>query len=107
MAQSVLIIAESGSGKSTSLRNLNPDETFIINIANKPLPFKGWKSKYSLINKENPLGNMSNVSSGAGVMKVMDHVNEKLPHIKTLVIDDWQFMSSFEYFDRAAEKGWN
>ena len=43
MAQSVLIIADSGTGKSTSMRNLDPKETFIINIANKPLPFKGWK----------------------------------------------------------------
>jgi ABC-type nitrate/sulfonate/bicarbonate transport system ATPase subunit len=107
VAQSVLVIAESGSGKSTSLRGLNPDETFIINIANKPLPFKGWKNKYMLINKENPLGNLSNVSSVAGVLKVMNHVSEKMPHIKNLVIDDWQFMSSFEYFDRSAEKGWN
>ena len=43
MAQSVLVIADSGSGKSTSIRDLDPKETFIINIANKPLPFKGWK----------------------------------------------------------------
>ena len=33
MAQSVLIIADSGTGKSTSIRHLNPDETFVINIA--------------------------------------------------------------------------
>ncbi len=46
MAQSVLVIADSGSGKSSSMRNLNAEETFVINIANKPLPFKGWKSKY-------------------------------------------------------------
>ena len=38
MAQSVLVIADSGTGKSTSIRKLNPTETFIINIANKPLP---------------------------------------------------------------------
>ena len=54
MAQSVLVIADSGTGKSTAIRNLNPDETFIINIANKPLPFKGWKKNYTLISKENP-----------------------------------------------------
>ena len=44
MAQSVLVIADSGTGKSTSIRTLDPKETFIINIANKPLPFKGYKS---------------------------------------------------------------
>ena len=107
MAQSILVIAESGSGKSTSIRNLDPNETLIINIANKPLPFKGWKSKYALLDKENPKGNLLNVSSGPGVLKAMMHVNEKMPHIKNLVIDDWQYMSSFEYFDKANEKGWN
>jgi len=107
MAQSVLIIADSGSGKSTAIRNLNPEETFIINIANKPLPFKGWKSKYTLVSRDNPKGNMTNASSSAGILKAMAHVNEKMPHIKNLVIDDWQYMSSFEYFDRALEKGYD
>ena len=47
MAQSVLVIADSGTGKSTSIGNLDPKETFIVNIANKPLPFKGWKKQYT------------------------------------------------------------
>ena len=53
MAHSTLIIAESGTGKSTSIRNLPANETFIINIANKSLPFKGWKSKYKLCENSN------------------------------------------------------
>ena len=104
MAQSVLVIADSGTGKSTAIRDLNPDETFIINIANKPLPFKGWKKNYTLISKENPKGNLASSSSAAGIVKAVHHVDQKMPHIKTLVIDDWQYMSSFEYFDRANEK---
>ena len=107
MAQSVLIIADSGTGKSTSIRNLNPDETFIINIANKPLPFKGWKTNYTLISKENKKGNLASASSAAGIMKAITHVDQNMTHIKTLVIDDWQYMSSFEYFDRANEKGYD
>lgn len=107
MAQSVLIIADSGTGKSTSVRNLDSKETFLINIANKPLPFKGWKNKYSLISKENPKGNMTAASSAPGIMKAIQHVNDKMPHITNLVIDDWQYMSSFEYFDRANEKGYD
>ena len=106
MAQSVLIIADSGTGKSTSMRNLEPKSTVIINIANKPLPFKGWKSKYTVMNKDNPKGNLVAVSSAAGIGKAMKHVNDNMPHIKTLVVDDWQYMSSFEYFDRANEKGY-
>ena len=107
MAQSTLIIANSGSGKSTSIRNLNPEETFIINPANKTLPFRGWKKNYKLITKENKNGNMSNVCSAAGIIKCMKHVNANMPHIKNLIIDDWQYMSAFEYFDRAHEKGYD
>mgnify|MGYP003624698620 FL=1 len=107
MAQSVLVIADSGTGKSTAIRDLNPDETFIINIANKPLPFKGWKSSYKQINKENPKGNLTITSTAQGIVKAMKHVNDKLGHIKTIIVDDWQYMSSFEYFDRAHEKGYD
>ena len=107
MAASVLVIAESGSGKSTAIRTLDPSETVIINIANKPLPFKGWRKKYKLLDKANPDGNLLNVSSGPGVFKAMQHVSEKMSHVKHLVIDDWQYMSSFEYFDKANEKGYD
>ena len=107
MAQSVLVIADSGTGKSTSMRTLDPKETFIINIANKPLPFQGWKKNYTLISKDNPKGNMTSASSAPGIIKAMQHVNDKMPNIKTLIVDDWQYMSSFEYFDRANEKGYD
>jgi len=107
MAQSVLVIADSGTGKSTAIRTLDPKETFIINIANKPLPFKGWKKDYSLISKDNPKGNMTSASSAPGIVKAMQHVNDKMTHITNLIVDDWQYMSSFEYFDRAHEKGYD
>lgn len=41
MANLIAIVGQSGTGKSSSLRNLNAEETFIINVASKPLPFKG------------------------------------------------------------------
>ena len=107
MAQSVLVIADSGTGKSTAIRTLDPKETFIINIANKPLPFKGWKANYTMISKDNPTGNMTSASTAAGIIKAMQHVNDKLTNIKTLIVDDWQYMSSFEYFDRCNEKGYD
>ena len=107
MAQSILVIADSGTGKSTSIRHLNPDETFVINIANKPLPFKGWKKNYTLISKDNPGGNLASASSAAGIIKAINHVDQKMPTIKNLIVDDWQYMSSFEYFDRANEKGYD
>ena len=47
MAQLVFLVGKSGMGKSTSLRNLNHDETVIINTDQKALPFKNFSAKYS------------------------------------------------------------
>lgn len=105
MADRVLIIAESGSGKSTSLRNLNSEETFIINCLSKKLPFKGWKSKYTELTKENPRGNLFNSVVGANIMATMKYVNEKRTEIKTLVIDDFNYVSAYRLFDKAKETG--
>lgn len=106
MAQSILVIAESGTGKSTAIENLDPKETFIINVANKPLPFKGWRKKYTLWSKDNPTGNMYDKATVPNIEACIKYVNEKRPEIKNLVIDDFQYMSSFEFFDRSDEKGY-
>jgi len=106
MAQGILIIAESGSGKSTSIETLDPKETFIINVANKPLPFKGWKKKYTIWTKDNPTGNMFEKANPESIEAALKYVNEKRPEVKTIVIDDFQYMSSFEFFDKANEKGY-
>ena len=99
MAQGILIIAESGSGKSTAIEQLDPKETFIINVANKALPFKGWRKKYVQWSKDNPKGNLYSASSSQQIEACMKYVSEKRPDIKNLVIDDFQYMSSFEFFD--------
>ena len=106
MATGILIIAESGAGKSTSIENLNPEETFIINVANKSLPFKGWKKKYTLWGKDNLAGNMYDKANPQNIEAAIKYVAEKRPEIKTLVIDDFQYMSSFEFFERVDEKGY-
>lgn len=107
MAQSVLIIAESGSGKSTSIETLNPAETFIINVANKPLPFKGWKTKYKLWSKDNPSGNLYSKPDADSIVACLRYVSEKRSEIKCIVIDDFQYMSGFEYMEKALEKGYD
>ena len=106
MAQGVLIIAESGAGKSTSIEMLDPKETFIINVANKPLPFKGWKKKYTIWSKDNLSGNMYDKANPENIEACLKYVSEKRPEIKNIVIDDFQYMSSFEFFDKADEKGY-
>jgi hypothetical protein len=44
----VLILGESGSGKSASLRNFSENEIGVINVASKPLPFKSKIKPYNV-----------------------------------------------------------
>ena len=87
----VLVIGESGSGKSTSLRNFKPNEVGIFNVASKPLPFK------------NPLPKVDHASYGI----IMNALSEGKRKLKTYVIDDSQFLLVFESFDRAKETGYS
>jgi ABC-type phosphate/phosphonate transport system ATPase subunit len=82
MAQEILIIGQSGTGKSSSLRNLNPTETVIINPTKKNLPFKGFRANYTVFSKDNPTGNLFNIDTNANVVQALSHINDKMPNIK-------------------------
>lgn len=90
MAIPVLILGESGSGKSTSLRNFDPDKVSVINVAGKPLPFKsaGFKTvktdKYPTI---------------TGLLKKTAS--------KIIVVDDSQFLLVNEFMRSVNEKGYD
>jgi hypothetical protein len=105
MAQGILIVGESGSGKTTSIELLDPKETFIINVSCKPLSFKGWRKNYIEWTKDNPTGNLFKSPDPKSIEACMKYVSEKRPEIKNLIVDDFQYISSFEFFDRAEEKG--
>jgi hypothetical protein len=83
MGQLVFLVGKSGMGKSTSLRNLNPSETMIINTDQKALPFKQFATKYS-----RELGNYTKTSDAGKVLKALNAANEN-PSIKTVIIDTW------------------
>lgn len=84
----VLILGPSGSGKSASLRNFEPEEVGIFNVANKPLPFR----------KKLPTANNATYEMIAGSLKKKNK--------KTYVIDDSQYLMANEFFDRAKETGY-
>lgn len=84
----VLILGESGSGKTASLRNFEPDEVGIFNVASKPLPFRK-KLK------------TANGATYAMITKALTK-----PSLKTYVIDDSQYLLAFAFFDRAKEIGY-
>lgn len=87
-AETILILGESGCGKSTSLRNLNPEETFIISTTAKPLPWRGWKKNYIKFNPgDKPFGNWHQTSKSSQIIKIIKYVNSKMPHIKNIIVD--------------------
>ncbi len=107
MAQEILIIGESGTGKSTSLKNLDHQSTFLINVAKKPMPFRGWKGNYKPIDKDNPNGNYLASDNPQAIVKAMKHVSDNMPHIKTVIVDDFQYVMANEYMRRANERGFD
>lgn len=84
----VLILGESGSGKSASLRNFSPEEIGIFNVAGKPLPFK----------KKLP---STNTDEYAKIMAGLTKSERKV-----FAIDDSQYLMCFEMFGKANEVGY-
>jgi len=107
MSNLIAVAGDSGQGKSTSIENLNPAETFIVNIGSKPLPIRGWKKKYISVKDDKVKGNYYETSNVAGIVKILEHVNNKRPEIKTVILDDAQYLTAFELMDRALEKSWD
>lgn len=107
-AETIAIVGESGTGKSTSLRNLNPEETFIISTTGKPLPFRAWKKKYIPIKIEgkNVSGNYYISSKWDQILKILQIIDKMMPQIKQVIIDDFQYVLSYEFVDRATEVGY-
>ena len=110
MAELIAIVGESGSGKTTSIRNLNPETTFIISTTGKRPGIKGAKKKYTdfKINKETKevTGNFYTTSNIDQIASVMKLINTKIANIKTLIIDDYQYLQGFESMARVDEKGY-
>lgn len=107
-AETIAIVGESGTGKSTSLRNLNSETTFIISTTGKPLPFRAWKKKYIPIKIEgkNVSGNYYVSSKWDQILKILQIIDKMMPHIKQVIIDDFQYVLSYEFVDRATEVGY-
>jgi hypothetical protein len=110
MAELIAIVGDSGSGKSTSIRNLDPEKTFIISTTGKRPGVKGAKKRYPdfKINRETKemTGNFYTSSNIESIKKMMQIVNTKMPEVSVLVIDDFQYLQAFEAMARVDEKGY-
>jgi hypothetical protein len=109
MNTSILVIGESGTGKTRSLRNLPPSKTVIHNYGDKPLSIPGFRNDYKAnvnlfnypmpVNYEQWMANKSQLFSRIQSLK-------NNPTVKFLVIDDAQYFMSFHFLSRAGESGY-
>lgn len=90
MGVPVLVLGESGTGKSTSMRNFNPDELSIINVDGKMLPFRNQFKKIVCTDDAD---------------KVVELLKKTAS--KVVVVDDAQYIMANEYMRRAKETGFN
>ena len=89
MADVIGVMGESGSGKTTAMRNLPPEETFYIDCDKKGLNWRGWRKQYSNTKNENNTVNYLVSDSFTIVQTCLKHINEdeKYNHIRYVVID--------------------
>lgn len=88
MAVLVMIYGQSGTGKSTSLRNFTNDEVAVINVSGKPLPFRSKLTTYDT-------DNYSKISSALGKIER-----------KSIVIDDATYLMVNEFMRTAKVSGY-
>ncbi len=100
MSIATLILGQSGTGKSTSLRNLNPDDVLLIQVVPKPLPFRAatWKP----IVKGESGGTVMVCDKAETICKAIEKTSKKI-----IVIDDFQYVMANEFMRRATEKGFD
>ena len=104
MSEIIAIVGQTGTGKSTSIEPLNPKETVIIGIIDKPLPFRGWKKNYESGIQQG--GNYLISHNSDQIAKVLKYVSDERPEVKQVIIDDFQYIMSTEFMNRAKEQGW-
>lgn len=106
MANIIGIAGDPGTGKTTSMRNLDPKETFLMQAIEKMLPIPGAKD-YIDIREDSKKGNkiveLDPTKASSHCKKIADNY----PNIRNIVIDDINFMMSNMLMERANETGYN
>lgn len=97
MSIASMILGESGTGKTTSLRNLDPRRVLLIQPVRKPLPFKGAWKKYS---KADASGSIVRTDDAQTIIGAMQRINREI-----VVVDDFQYVLANEFMRRSSEQG--
>lgn len=100
MSYATLILGESGTGKTTSLRNIDPEQILLIQPHRKPLPFraKGWKE----IQSKGDGGNVFVSDDPTKIISAMQRTDRQI-----IVIDDWQYILANKFMARRNDKGFD
>ena len=96
-----MILGPSGTGKSTSIKGLDPKETVVLNVLRKRLPFKGSGAIYNTDNK-----NLFNVDEHTQIVNLLNSIDQKAPHIKNVIVEDMTYVMRKDFFKRAKETGY-
>lgn len=100
MSIATLILGQSGTGKSTSLRNLNPQHVLLIQVIKKPLPFRS--PNWTYITPDNKQGSILVSDNPQFIINVIS--GSKRPII---IIDDFQYVMANEFMRRSTEKSFD
>lgn len=98
------LMGASGEGKTTSLRNLDPKTTFIIDSDKKGLPWKGWKNQYNSANK-----NYVKTDFAETALQFLQRCNKEkeFAHIKTFIVDTINGIMVADEMRRMRDKGYD
>lgn len=102
MSRVICVAGESGSGKTTACRNLNPETTYYIDADKKGLSWKGWRSQYNASRK-----NYVATDDPKMVQTILRGVSETRPEIKTIVVDTLNGVMVGDEMRRIKEKGYD
>lgn len=100
MAEVILIVGDTGTGKSSSIRTLVPEQTVVINVLDKSLPFMQSRAMY---NKEK--GNIRVASSAKTIVTLLNKLPEAKPDVKHVILDDLGFVMQIDYFNKSNVTG--
>ena len=96
----IMIIGESGTGKSASMRNLSPSDSVIIQTINKKLPFKSQFKHWSSSDQTSNIFVLDNADS---ICRAITDLAGK--GYSNIIIDDFQYLMANEFMRRSEEKG--
>lgn len=100
MSTNTLIIGTSGTGKTASMRNMDPAATLLIQVVRKPLPFRS--KTWTYFGKETPKGNIFVTDQWDQILAISRRTSRKI-----IVVDDFQYMLANEFMRRSEEKGYD